>query len=80
MCVCVSFIARRYGDVEDTPAAPELPDWCFEDDDNTGVDEDGNKIDHPVAGNSSNGADAVRSMRNKSNTVCAQLKICLLSA
>ena len=35
----------RYGDVSDAPSAPELPDWCFEDnevaqDDN--VDDDGN--------------------------------------
>lgn len=24
---------RRYGDVEDAPPAPPLPDWCFEDGD-----------------------------------------------
>ncbi|KAG5276547.1 hypothetical protein AALO_G00106940 [Alosa alosa] len=34
---------RRYGEVEDAPPAPELPDWCF-DDDNGDVDDDGNVI------------------------------------
>lgn len=34
---------RRYGDVEDAPAAPALPDWCFEDG-SEGVDDDGNTI------------------------------------
>lgn len=33
----------RYGEVEDTPPAPELPDWCF-DDDSGDVDDDGNVI------------------------------------
>ncbi|XP_018409864.1 PREDICTED: mRNA-capping enzyme isoform X2 [Nanorana parkeri] len=33
---------QRYGDVEDTPHPPELPDWCFEDDDD--VDDEGNGI------------------------------------
>lgn len=33
----------RYGEVEDTPPAPQLPDWCF-DDDNGDVDDDGNVI------------------------------------
>ncbi|XP_064412309.1 mRNA-capping enzyme isoform X2 [Latimeria chalumnae] len=32
---------RRYGDVDDTPHPPQLPDWCFEEDD---IDDDGNKI------------------------------------
>ncbi|XP_056422061.1 mRNA-capping enzyme isoform X1 [Hyla sarda] len=32
---------QRYGDVEDAPPAPELPDWCFEEDD---VDDEGNSI------------------------------------
>lgn len=31
----------RYGDVEDTPAAPPLPDWCDESED---VDDEGNPI------------------------------------
>ncbi|XP_064846702.1 mRNA-capping enzyme [Oncorhynchus masou masou] len=34
---------RRYGDVEDAPAAPALPEWCFDDDDG-GQDDDGNVI------------------------------------
>ncbi|KAG9347413.1 hypothetical protein JZ751_004980 [Albula glossodonta] len=34
---------RRYGDVEDAPTAPPLPDWCFEDEED-GVDDDGNII------------------------------------
>lgn len=34
---------RRYGDVDDAPPAPELPDWCFEDS-NDDVDDDGNVI------------------------------------
>ncbi|XP_076874287.1 mRNA-capping enzyme [Brachyhypopomus gauderio] len=32
---------RRYGDVDDTPPAPQLPDWCFEDDDEGDGDDDG---------------------------------------
>ncbi|XP_073531794.1 mRNA-capping enzyme isoform X3 [Phyllobates terribilis] len=32
---------QRYGDVEDAPPPPELPEWCFEDDD---VDDEGNGI------------------------------------
>ncbi|CAB1342779.1 unnamed protein product, partial [Coregonus sp. 'balchen'] len=31
----------RYGDTEDVPAAPSLPEWCFDDDDQ---DDDGNVI------------------------------------
>lgn len=34
---------RRYGDVEDAPPAPALPEWCFDDDDGD-VDDDGNVI------------------------------------
>lgn len=34
---------RRYGDVEDAPAAPVLPEWCFDDDDGD-QDDDGNVI------------------------------------
>lgn len=36
---------ERYGDIEDTPSAPALPDWCTESDD-TQHDDDGNKLDH----------------------------------
>lgn len=34
---------RRYGDEEDTPPAPALPEWCFDDDDGD-VDDDGNVV------------------------------------
>ncbi|ESO99998.1 hypothetical protein LOTGIDRAFT_213204 [Lottia gigantea] len=40
----------RYGDIDDTPAAPALPDWCTEADDS--VDDDGNSMND---GNSSQG-------------------------
>ncbi|XP_077075768.1 mRNA-capping enzyme [Siphateles boraxobius] len=33
---------RRYGDVEDAPAAPALPEWCFDDEEEEDVDDDGN--------------------------------------
>ncbi|KAM9317047.1 mRNA-capping enzyme isoform 2-T2 [Gastrophryne carolinensis] len=32
---------QRYGEVEETPPPPELPEWCFEDDD---IDDEGNGI------------------------------------
>ncbi|XP_051730120.1 LOW QUALITY PROTEIN: mRNA-capping enzyme [Ctenopharyngodon idella] len=35
---------RRYGDVEDAPAAPSLPEWCFDDDEDEDADDDGNAI------------------------------------
>lgn len=34
----------RYGDAEDTPQAPPLPDWCTESDDT--VDDDGHTVDN----------------------------------
>ncbi|XP_052763075.1 mRNA-capping enzyme-like [Mya arenaria] len=34
---------HRYGDVDDTPAAPILPEWCNESEE--GVDDDGNAIE-----------------------------------
>lgn len=34
---------RRYGDASDAPAVPDLPDWCFEEQDN--VDDDGNPVE-----------------------------------
>ncbi|XP_012994086.2 mRNA-capping enzyme isoform X2 [Esox lucius] len=51
---------RRYGDVEDAPAAPALPDWCFEDDNDRGdQDDDGNVIGQdPQSGPSSSGSSA----------------------
>lgn len=35
---------RRYGDVEDAPAPPPLPDWCFDEDEDGAEDDDGNVI------------------------------------
>lgn len=32
---------RRYGDVEDAPAAPPLPEWCFDEDEEEDGDDDG---------------------------------------
>ncbi|XP_052572708.1 mRNA-capping enzyme isoform X1 [Peromyscus californicus insignis] len=38
---------RRYGDIEEAPPPPVLPDWCFEDDDEDDEDEDGKKDSEP---------------------------------
>uniref|UniRef100_A0A8C0S6W2 mRNA-capping enzyme n=7 Tax=Canidae TaxID=9608 RepID=A0A8C0S6W2_CANLF len=38
---------RRYGDIEEAPPPPLLPDWCFEDDDEEDEDEDGKKESEP---------------------------------
>ncbi|KAK2884298.1 hypothetical protein Q8A67_017935 [Cirrhinus molitorella] len=49
---------RRYGDVEDAPPAPALPEWCFEDEEDEGVDDDGNAIaqgSEPSSSHSSQG-------------------------
>ncbi|XP_034436022.1 mRNA-capping enzyme isoform X2 [Hippoglossus hippoglossus] len=35
---------RRYGDEEDTPPAPALPEWCFDDVNDGEVDDDGNAV------------------------------------
>lgn len=51
---------RRYGDEEDTPPAPPLPDWCFEDDDNGEVDDDGNSIGQESAPSASGSAPGKR--------------------
>ena len=48
----INELFQRYGDVSDAPATPELPDWCFEDDAETGVDEDGHALEQ---GSSSGG-------------------------
>ncbi|XP_036406015.1 mRNA-capping enzyme [Megalops cyprinoides] len=32
---------RRYGDVEDAPQAPPLPEWCFDEDEDGADDDDG---------------------------------------
>lgn len=33
---------RRYGDEEEAPAPPALPEWCFDGDDD--IDDDGNDV------------------------------------
>eukprot|EP00095_Tigriopus_kingsejongensis_P004298 maker-scaffold346_size200932-snap-gene-0.7 protein:Tk04298 transcript:maker-scaffold346_size200932-snap-gene-0.7-mRNA-1 annotation:"hypothetical protein CAPTEDRAFT_167250" len=55
----------RFGDVSDAPVAPPLPEWCFEEDAETGVDEDG----HAPNGESSKGnaAPTRRGGLNKNN-------------
>ncbi|XP_029984683.1 mRNA-capping enzyme isoform X2 [Sphaeramia orbicularis] len=45
---------RRYGDEEDTPPAPALPEWCFDDDEGD-VDDDGNAVSQE-SGPSSSGS------------------------
>ncbi|XP_030637986.1 mRNA-capping enzyme isoform X2 [Chanos chanos] len=54
---------RRYGDVEDTPPAPALPDWCFDDDDGE-VDDDGNVIGQE-SGPSSSGSNTGKRRKEK---------------
>lgn len=44
---------RRYGDEEDAPAAPALPEWCFDDEDPE-ADDDGNPVQE--SGPSSSGS------------------------
>lgn len=46
---------RRYGDEEDAPAPPDLPEWCFDDDDGD-VDDDGNDVGQESAPGSSGSA------------------------
>lgn len=43
----------RYGDKDDTPPAPPLPDWCTESDDT--VDDDGHRVDNGSASANSSG-------------------------
>ncbi|CAL9691834.1 unnamed protein product [Knipowitschia caucasica] len=45
---------RRYGDEEDAPAAPALPDWCF-DDEGPEIDDDGNTLQESGPSSSSSG-------------------------
>lgn len=47
---------RRYGDVEDAPAAPALPEWCFDDDEGAELDDDGNVIGQESGPSSSGSA------------------------
>uniref|UniRef100_A0AAR2LU81 mRNA-capping enzyme n=1 Tax=Pygocentrus nattereri TaxID=42514 RepID=A0AAR2LU81_PYGNA len=55
---------RRYGDVDDTPSAPQLPDWCFEDDNDGDVDDDGNVISQE-SGPSSSGSNPGKKKKEK---------------
>ncbi|XP_039637283.1 mRNA-capping enzyme [Perca fluviatilis] len=51
---------RRYGDEEDAPPAPELPEWCFDDDDDGDVDDDGNAVGQESGPSSSGSAPGKR--------------------
>ncbi|KAG7509122.1 mRNA-capping enzyme [Solea senegalensis] len=51
---------RRYGDEEDTPAAPTLPEWCFDDDDDGEADDDGNAVGQESGPSSSGSAPGKR--------------------
>ncbi|XP_072534742.1 mRNA-capping enzyme [Salminus brasiliensis] len=55
---------RRYGDVDDAPPAPQLPDWCFEDDNDGDVDDDGNVISQE-SGPSSSGSNPSKKKKEK---------------
>lgn len=50
---------RRYGDEEDAPPAPALPEWCFDDDDGE-VDDDGNAVGQESGPSSSGSAPGKR--------------------
>lgn len=50
---------RRYGDEEETPPAPALPEWCFDDDDGE-VDDDGNAVSQESGPSSSGSAPGKR--------------------
>uniref|UniRef100_A0A8D0D830 mRNA-capping enzyme n=1 Tax=Sander lucioperca TaxID=283035 RepID=A0A8D0D830_SANLU len=51
---------RRYGDEEDAPPAPALPEWCFDDDDDGDVDDDGNAVGQESGPSSSGSAPGKR--------------------
>lgn len=50
---------RRYSDGESAPPAPELPEWCFDDDDGD-VDDDGNAVGQESGPSSSGSAPGKR--------------------
>lgn len=56
---------HRYGNVEDTPRAPELPEWCFE-------EEEGVSDDDGESNNFGGGGDrpAKKMKRRPYNEVC----------
>nr|XP_046228371.1 mRNA-capping enzyme isoform X2 [Scatophagus argus] len=51
---------RRYSDEEHTPPAPALPEWCFDDDDDGEVDDDGNAVGQESGPSSSGSAPGKR--------------------
>lgn len=51
---------RRYGEEEDTPPAPALPEWCFDDDGDGEVDDDGNAVGQESGPSSSGSAPGKR--------------------
>lgn len=51
---------RRYGDEEDAPPAPALPEWCFDEDDGGEVDDDGNAVGQESGPSSSGSAPGKR--------------------
>uniref|UniRef100_A0A672GMF3 mRNA-capping enzyme n=1 Tax=Salarias fasciatus TaxID=181472 RepID=A0A672GMF3_SALFA len=51
---------RRYGDEEDAPPAPALPEWCFDDDADGEVDDDGNAVGQESGPSSSGSAPGKR--------------------
>lgn len=59
---------RRYGDIEEAPPPPLLPDWCFEDDEDEDEDEDGKKESEP-------GSSASFSKRRKERLKLVMFKI-----
>lgn len=65
---------RRYGDAEDTPPPPALPKWCFEDDDGSEVDDDGNAVGQE-SGPSSSGSAPGRRKKEKLKLVRVMEKV-----
>ena len=58
----------RYGDVEDTPMAPRLPDWCFEDEEEEDaelIDDDGNEIEAGQSNGDGRGRRSTKEMNKK---------------
>lgn len=64
---------RRYGDEEDTPSPPALPEWCFEDDDSGEQDDDGNAVGQE-SGPSSSGSAPGRRKKEKVKQVRVRKK------
>lgn len=58
---------RRYGEEDDSPPAPALPEWCFDDDDGE-VDDDGNSVSQE-SGPSSSGSAAGKRKKEKMKLV-----------